>query len=271
MPSFLFWNVMKRDLRDVVVRAVVEHAVDILILAESGTDDQDLVALLNAANRASFESLSDPEDKVRLFSSIPATHWQKRQSDPIARMAIWSIEVGPPPGILLAAAHFQSKNNLSAGGQGLLTAELAKEICVAEENVGHNRTVLVGDLNMNPFELGVTGMNALHAVMTKKIAGKLERTVSGKKYRFFYNPMWGHFGDCSSGPPGTYYRHGASPDEIFWHILDQVLIRPELMKGLRDLAILELIDGQSLLSSRGGLPLVSKFSDHLPLTFRLDL
>ena len=99
-------------------------------------------------------------------------------------MAIWSVAVGRPPGILLAAAHFISKSNFSEGEQALLAVELAKEILRVEEVVGHERTVLVGDLNMKQFEDGVIGANALHAVMTKQLAGKGSRVVQGAAYRF---------------------------------------------------------------------------------------
>jgi len=36
MTSFLFWNVMNRDLRGLIARAVVERDVDIVLVAESG-------------------------------------------------------------------------------------------------------------------------------------------------------------------------------------------------------------------------------------------
>ena len=179
--------------------------------------------------------------------------------------------MGRPPGILLAAAHFVSKNNISEGEQAMLAIELAKEILRVEDTVGHERTILVGDLNMNPFEDGVTGANALHAVMTRKLAERGSRVVQGTEYRFFYNPMWGFFGDRTAGPPGTYYHRAPNVAELFWHMLDQVLLRPALMGLLEDLAILDSIDGERLLTQPGGLPHHTAYSDHLPLAFRLNL
>ena len=107
--------------------------------------------------------------------------------------------------------------------------------------------------------------------MTKKVAERLERVVQGTAYRFFYNPMWGFFGDRTIGPPGTYYHRSARVAELFWHMLDQVLLRPELMHLLHDLAILDNIRGQSLVTHPGGLPHNAICSDHLPLAFRLEL
>ncbi len=114
-------------------------------------------------------------------------------------------------------------------------------------------------------------MRSSHAVMTKKLAEKGSRIVQGADYRFFYNPMWGFFGDRTAGPPGTYYRRAPSVAELFWHMLDQVLLRPALMNLLHDLAILDAVGGERLLTQPGELPRSALYSDHLPLAFRLDL
>jgi hypothetical protein len=272
MTSFLFWNLMKNDLNELITQAVVDHNVDVLLLAESGISDEEMEAALKVATGCSYSALSYDTDKVRLFTRLASTQWVRRQTDALsARMAIWSVAIGKPPGILLAAAHFISKNNSSPGEQAMLAVELAKEINRVEEVVGHERTLVVGDLNMNPFEEGVTGAPALHAVMTKKLARKAERVVQGTRYRFFYNPMWGFFGDRTVGPPGTYYHRSATVGDLFWHILDQVLLRPDLMDLLSDLAILDRIGEVGLLTQPAGLPRDTACSDHLPLAFRLKL
>jgi hypothetical protein len=56
--------------------------------------------------------------------------------------------------------------------------------------------VLVGDFNMNPFQEGVVAANGLNAVMARRVAARRRtRVVQEREYPFFYNPMWGHFGD----------------------------------------------------------------------------
>ncbi len=178
MTSFLFWNVMNKDLRALIERAAVEHDVDILLLAESGLPDAELAAALTSATRRDYVALSYDADKVRVFTRLPISQWRRRQTDTLsARMAIWSVEVGNSPGILLAVAHLISKNKTRPGEQAMLAVELAKEICRVEDAVGHERTLMVGDLNMNPFEDGLIGAPALHAVMTTKLAERGERVV----------------------------------------------------------------------------------------------
>ena len=271
MTSFLFWNVMKKDLRSLIAQAVVEHDVDILLLGESGVSDRDMAAALSGASQQSYIAMSEHTDKVRLFTRLPPARWIRRQTDSLsARMAIWSAPIGRPPGILLAVAHFISKSNASREEQAMLAVELATEIKAVETTVGHERTVVVGDLNMNPFEPGVAGALALHAVMTRKLAEGVDRVVQGKRYRFFYNPMWGLFGDRTAGPAGTYYHRSATPADLFWHMFDQVLLRPALMHLIDDVAILDRIGGESLLTD-AEVPRKTAYSDHLPLAFRLEL
>lgn len=82
--------------------------------------------------------------------------------------------------------------------------------------------------------------------------------------------MWGFFGDQTPGPAGTYYRGSSEMVEQFWHIFDQVLLRPALMYKITDLTIVDNIAGQSLLSS-GDVPSKNTYSDHLPISFQLGL
>jgi hypothetical protein len=100
----------------------------------------------------------------------------------------------------------------------------AAEIREAETERGHKRTVVVGDLNMIPFEAGVCSSDGLHAVMCKHMAAKGERVVTRRKREFFYNPMWDFLGDETPGPPDTYFYRGRTPS-CFWGTFDQVYPR----------------------------------------------
>ena len=114
--------------------------------------------------------------------------------------------------------------------------------------------------------------NGFNGVMTRQIASEGSRVVQGKRYKFFYNPMWNLFGDGSACPPGTYYQRRSVHKVYFWNILDQVLIRPELLNlfDIEDLAILDH-DGTSYLTHKSGHPNKNKYSDHLPLKFKINI
>lgn len=126
--------------------------------------------------------------------------------------------------------------------------------------------------NMNPFEDAIVAATGLNAVMDRMVAARRTRTVLAHEYPFFYNPMWGHFGDSIEGPSGTFYDGRSEHVTFFWNMFDQVLIRPELLSMFRneDLKILGGISETSLLTANG-LPNASVASDHLPILFRLDL
>lgn len=122
---------------------------------------------------------------------------------------------------------------------------------------------------MNPFEQGVAGAGALHGVMVRAVAEREDRLIEGRNYRMFYNPMWGHLGDRTTGPPGTFYRSAAEAVNYFWNTYDQVLVRPELIDRLTELQVLDW-DGTSSLLTPNGLPDRTNGSDHLAPAFRLD-
>ena len=142
----------------------------------------------------------------------------------------------------------------------------------AEKRIGHFRTVLMGDLNMNPFEKGIVGTMGLNATMARSHALKELRTVQKQKYRFFYNPMWRHFGDDRNTPPGTYHYDNHQHVTYFWNMFDQVLVRPSLVGNIETdgIQIINSVGSVSLLTPEGT-PDVSVGSDHLPLLFSMRL
>ncbi len=90
-------------------------------------------------------------------------------------------------------------------------------------------------------------------------------------YRFFYNPMWGSWGDRTVGTPGSYFHRAPTVAGLFCHVFEQVLLRPVLMDLRHGLAILDCIGGERLLTASTGVPRSTEVSDHLRLAFRLNL
>jgi hypothetical protein len=140
--------------------------------------------------------------------------------------------------VLFGAAHLSSKIHWSREDQAAEVHELSRQIRAEEERRGHSRTILVGDLNMNPFDDGVVQANGLHAMMTRATAEEGSRRVQGRDYPFFYNPMWGLFGDRTPGPPGTYYYRHPGHLSYEWNIFDQVLLRPGVVPFFENVEII---------------------------------
>jgi len=233
-----------------------------------------MVAQLDAVGMNGFtypESPAGTRTDLRLFVRGPETMLKHLEDDPNDHMTIRRLFPRTKNAIIVVAVHFQSKATFPEADQAQLATRLRPKIEEIEKRYGVRRTIVVGDLNMNPFELGVISSEGLHAMMTKQIARAGSRKVAGEERPFFYNPMWRFFGERGDGPPGThYYPAGGKIIAFHWNIFDQVLVRPDLMDRLQEVRILDRIDAMPLLNDNG-LPANGIGSDHLPLYFALDL
>lgn len=280
MISFLFWNLMGRQetnravRRDTVqahlIRMTTIFDIDVFLFAESAFEPTDFIRALNEAKAGAFHSPPSHSRRIQLYTRLPLGSVADQFDNLDGRLTIRRLAMPSQTEILLAVLHFQSRRNWTRGEQALQASVTQRDISEAEDVVGHRRTVLVGDFNMNPFDLGMVGAQALNAVMARELAQNEERTVARQPYRFFYNPMWGHFGDRTPGPPGTHFYSPAGPEGVYWNMFDQVLLRPGLTDSLAELRILDS-DGQRSLLTERGRPRSSTASDHLPILFRLDL
>jgi hypothetical protein len=267
---FLYWNVNGKRLLAEVVALAYEHDVDVLVLSECGLRPAELLLAINrrpgGRYRLPFSAVDDPVILLRLPGD------RLRPLRDAAGLSFRWLRPILGPDILLVVCHLPSKLYQSEHDQGLLATRVARTIDEVEAQVGHSRTVLIGDLNMDPFEFGVVGAEGLHGMLSRAVAAKGSRRVGGEDRAFFYNPMWGLFGDRSPGPPGTYYYASSTQVCLFWHMFDQVLIRPQLLDFFDDesLRIIDSSSGVSLLTP-SGMPDRNAFSDHLPVVFSLDL
>ena len=270
LVTFLFWNMMKRPLQLRVARMVAEYSVDVVMLAECIETPDDVLAALNANAPPMFHYPRTRSTKLHVFTHYSRTAVADAFNDPTGGLTLRRLELDGVPSVLLAVTHFPSRLNYDQDDQTLEATSLVGDIRDTEAIQAIERTIVVGDFNMNPFEPGMVGAQALHAMMTRNLARREERITHGRPYPFFYNPMWGHFGDRTDGPPATYYLQASKPYNLFWHMYDQVLLRPNLMDNLQELRILDT-DGVETLLTRNGLPDSSSGSDHLPILFSIEL
>ncbi|MEE3717844.1 endonuclease/exonuclease/phosphatase family protein [Tumidithrix elongata RA019] len=273
MLTFLFWNLNGKDLVPAIARLVAVHEVDVLVLAEfTGEQITPMLLALNPEEQAAqFHYAPSECDRIAIFTRFPSDFIKPIVEN--SRYTIRKLTLSTCEEILFVAAHLLSLLNASAETLDIEAMRLAQEIRVRETEAGHSRTIVVGDLNMNPFSSGVVSANGLHGVMTQNIARKGSRIVQGREYPFFFNPMWGHLGDKGNTPAGTYYYRKSDHVCYFWNTFDQVLIRPDLLDYWDEefLQILTTDGQQSFLTSNSSTPNSRNFSDHLPLLFRLSL
>lgn len=271
MPAFLFWNIAGSSIEDLIVILASSYAPDILVLAECTLDPNRLLVALSAVS-PDYQWATSPSnacDKLLFFTKFDSNYLVPM--DESSRVSIRRLQLPARREIVVAGAHLPSKLFFGSDSQFLECVNLARRIEAVEEAAGHRRTILLGDLNVNPFEPGVMAAGGLHAVTTREIATRGSRIVQDKQYNFFYNPMWKYFGDRHDGPPGTYYLEKAEEMNYFWNTFDQVLVRPEVLSGLTQ-------DGVQVLTKAGTISLVDNrgrpdrkhASDHLPILVNLD-
>ena len=187
------------------------------------------------------------------------------------RISIRRLALPARAPVLLATAHLPSKLYWSAESQAFECVELARNIEAEERTAGHRRTIVVGDFNMNPFEAGLVSAAGLNSVMSRRVASRETRTVQGREYRFFYNPMWSHFGDARDDTAGSYYYDAGQHVNYYWNMFDQVLLRPELAEHFdpTGLSIVKAVGALSLVRPDGR-PDPANGSGHLPILFEVE-
>lgn len=233
--TFLFWNLGRNRLEERLGRIVTAHSVDVVALAECPNPDDVEAHLRRLVDERFWRDASAGSNTEFLCRLNPDEVSRSFEARRMVGRLLWLDAAA----ILFVQAHLPDRRNFSREDQTLLAPDVAREIRQAEQEAGHTRTLLMGDLNMNPFDPGVAGANALNGVMTRSIAARRQRTVQHKDHPFFYNPMWACFGDRTSGPPGTYYHRGSSPSGFYWNVLDQALIRPSIMWSLVNVEVLD--------------------------------
>jgi endonuclease/exonuclease/phosphatase (EEP) superfamily protein YafD len=269
MISIMFWNVGGEPRPTQISDLARTYQVDVLLLAEFVDEPADLLRSLNTTDAIYSYAPGRENTRISIFAKFDETFVATTYETD--RLTVRRLN---PPGIdelLLAVVHFPSKLHWRDESQVQECAILAGDIRRAEAQIGHHRTLLMGDLNMNPFESGVVGAAGMHAVMSRRIARRETRIVQGREYPFFYNPMWNLLGDETPGPAGTFYHPRSEHKVYFWNMFDQVLIRPSLLDRFRmeDLAIIQHTGEQALLTD-AGIPNRAIGSDHLPILVRLS-
>ena len=184
------WNSRKEKLSNHIKRIAQKENADLLIFAESAFIPDELTTTLNHKSKSSYHYPESNSRRIQLYSRLPKTAVIDQFNDSSdGRLTIRRVKTTSQTEILLAAIHFQSQLFRTTDEQALQATVLREDVMTVEEIVGHQRTILIGDLNMNPFDPGVVGAMTLNAVMEQHLARSGERTVAGKSYRFFYNPM----------------------------------------------------------------------------------
>lgn len=270
--TFLFWNLCNRADAVHIGRMARQHDVDFLVLAEAGDRLNSILDDLNPPGDSLYALAPNVGcDRIHIVSRFNPDFIEIKSET--SRYTIRECRIPLVQPFLLVAVHMQSRLYYRCKSQAGHCQDLADDIKAVEKQVKHKRTLLVGDINQDPFEEGAVSAKALHGMMTRDLAARERRPFNSRNYDLFYNPMWSLLGDECRGPTGTYYyRQNKELIETYWHMFDQVMLRPGLLEGFSadDLQILDS-DGEDSLLDPNGVTSDHSPSDHLPILFTMSL
>lgn len=275
MTTFLFWNVQTKQLDGHIVRLAQEHKVDVLLLIEPPKPDNTLFSQLNALRPYRRVTAHDRFGVYVSFNSAQMVRITPPTNLAGDRVDYWDVRLSKKNRLFLVLVHGPDISNYSVPARSLFFVRLGNDVLWIEDNhhqVKHKQTVILGDFNANPFEAIIGGIDGLHALRVQDVGGKRKRSVMNQEYEFFCNPMWSCYRGWEKSPPGTHYYNASGVHEVFWHMIDQVVLRPQALHlfSEKNLRVLTKAGNVSLLTNRG-LPDASNASDHLPVLFKLNL
>lgn len=274
--NFMFWNIQKKDsIFSTIFKIVKEEDIDVLSLAEFPKGDDCVIGKFVADLQLVFDDFlylkpTGKREKVLVFYRNNSVNMNNKFDGEYvhAKEIISGVRAFSIIFCHLKSLFGTQKEELVANA-----TSFCQEIKNFEDSIAkHKNTIICGDFNMSPFDCGMVSAQNFNATMDINIANMKTRDIHKKDYELFYNPMWNLLGDNAAGrTPGSYYLNKKEFTNQFWFILDQVIMRPSIIplfdiKGLQILTqgkTYDLLDTNKKISS--------KFSDHLPLKFKVNI
>jgi len=280
--NILFWNIDENTaIAAFIGKFCDDLKVDVLVLIEDKMNSFDLLTVLNSG-QGTYHFCRSNDRGISIYTAFSSEFFDFKNTAMSSNFVNFVEFRFPKKHLLFGGIHLSSKNTLqSETSRAGLAREIVKGVNSLEAKVGHSNTIIVGDFNLNPFELGMYDYDAFNAVMSRDIAVNTHRKVTGSGtdrhtlHHYFYNPMWSFMGDLSKYAPGTYYWYDNSRDNNFrWNTFDQILLRPYLIPNFVEDSV-KIIEadllGRKLIDSSTKTRRKNQIFDHLPIFLTIDL
>ncbi|EPY6430835.1 endonuclease/exonuclease/phosphatase family protein [Clostridium sporogenes] len=259
--KYFFWNTNKKTINNYIKELIIENQYDIVALAEYEDNINELIDDLKKNKIKMYKIINPGCKRITLITKVKPKYIKSFSESEYYTIKMINLPYDRKQ--IIAVVHLPSRMHNNDEDRRVEIEALVKDIEEYEEKYNTKDTVIVGDFNANPFDKCMISVGGLHALLSSSEACREKRKVRNKTYSMFYNPMWNKFGDFEE-PPGTYYYKASTAIEFFWHMFDQVIIRPHIIRlfSKESLKIITEINGKMLTKNNRII-----ISDHLPIEF----
>ncbi len=184
--KFLFWNIQgnkgKRNIQENVANIAKKHTIDVIILAED-KDNTSIIRELNTP-QVVYSYIPNPNPKITFYTKLPKSNITKIDSK-LTRVNFYKLST-PNMSILIVGIHFLCKTTYREEDTAKTEVErIVEEIKKIQKQENCIQTIIVGDFNMNPFEIPMVRSKCFHAIMDKKKQWKKHELSMVKHILFF--------------------------------------------------------------------------------------
>lgn len=260
--NILFWNLGKNDNSQYLAQCINERKIDFAILSEY--ENLNISYVLHKLNNKyrHIPGMGGCDKITMLALNDIDVHIQREQT----RYAMYSVEKDGID-LIIVGTHLQDRRNSDSAQRISTAGRLMNDLENLEKRKQCKKSVIIGDLNANPYDEELLQMNAFHAVLFKDVIKAAEtRTIGGIRYRRLYNPIL-HFLSEDTKNYGSYYNTQESSTPT-WHCLDQILVSKALADTIKSLEYLRSIGNSSLIAQQKP---KREISDHLPLFIQIEV
>jgi hypothetical protein len=262
----LFWNIQKKPLVTEVCDVIEESRCTIAGFAEMEENIIDeVIATLDQVYGLKFFRCMNPGcEKIVII--IKDNTYKVSLRNQNKDFSILSFEVGDRS-YILGFVHLPSKLHRGMDQMRRACERLRMQVEIEEDELGIAEAILIGDFNLDPFEMAMISFSGLAATNGVACSQRMEITRDGEANRLFYNPMWTLYSEHKL-TPGSHRYIRSGEDVVSWHFLDQVIIRPSLIESFSfsSLNLIKKTRKYRLVSDNA----IPNLSDHLPLVCQFN-
>ena len=258
--KLLFWNLKNNPINEILSKILIERDVDVAILAEYKGISFDKVVELTDENYTLCEGVGGC-DKITLVCKNEISVTIRREH---SRYVLYDFE---KDGIQynLIGLHLPDQLNSTCDDRKFVIREAVRDIKELELDNKNYKTIVLGDLNCNPFDGEIVQKDSFNAVLFRSLIEKTDKvTYNGEQFRRFYNPVLLCLSETDRTYGSIYYSSGIAP--LYWNSFDQVLIRKELVDAFESMEYVKTIGTTNLIKEVAP---NKEISDHLPLIVSL--